>query len=149
MIDEEENSDEISSSTRATSMDPEIGITYLESCHPKEQSKTCDCLSPSANIKPVVSPCDHPNSPSNALFHDRVKETIPEDNRGAAATVHLPHNTIITSPLPEQSQVQGRVVLDEEWEIVRIVGKRLRGKGYEYKICWKETWLPGFILFIH
>ena len=29
----------------------------------------------------------------------------------------------------------------EAWEIVRIVGKRRRGKGYEYKVCWKETWL--------
>ena len=32
--------------------------------------------------------------------------------------------------------------MDEEaWEIVRIVSKRRRGKGYEYKVCWKETWL--------
>ncbi len=30
---------------------------------------------------------------------------------------------------------------EEEWEIVRIVGKRRRGRGYEYKVCWKETWL--------
>ncbi len=29
----------------------------------------------------------------------------------------------------------------EAWEIVRIVGKRRRGKGYGYKVCWKETWL--------
>jgi len=22
-----------------------------------------------------------------------------------------------------------------------MVGKRRRGKGYEYKVCWKKTWL--------
>jgi len=30
---------------------------------------------------------------------------------------------------------------EEEWEIVRIIGKRRRGKGYKYKVCWKKTWL--------
>ncbi len=30
---------------------------------------------------------------------------------------------------------------EEEWEIVRVVDKRRRGKGYEYQVCWKRTWL--------
>ncbi len=30
---------------------------------------------------------------------------------------------------------------EEEWEIRRIVGKRRGGKGYDYKVCWKDTWL--------
>ena len=57
-------------------------------------------------------------------------------------TAHPPYAITVTPPLPEQPQGQGRSALDkEEWEIVRIVGKRRRGKGYKYKVCWKETWL--------
>ncbi len=42
----------------------------------------------------------------------------------------------------EQHQDQGGSALDEEeWKIVRIVGKRRKGKGYEYKVCWKNIWL--------
>jgi len=53
----------------------------------------------------------------------------------------------VTPPLPKQSQDQGGSALDEEeWEIVRIVGKRRREKGYEYKVCWKKTWLPKYEL---
>jgi len=29
----------------------------------------------------------------------------------------------------------------EEWEIVSIVDKRRREKGYEYKVCWKRIGL--------
>lgn len=142
MVDDEENTDEIGSSTGAMSMGPGIGIPHLESFHPKEQPKTYDCWSPSTIIKSIISPSDHPNSHGIALFHDRVDHTIPEDNRGAAATIHLPQNTAITSPLLQQSQVQGSLVSDEQWEIIRIVDKRQSGNGYEYKVCWKETWLP-------
>jgi len=31
---------------------------------------------------------------------------------------------------------------EEKWEIVRIVDKRRAGKGYEYRVRWKDTWLP-------
>lgn len=142
MVDDEENTDEIGSSTVATSMDPEIDITHFKSFRPKEQPKTYDCWSPSTISKSIISPFDHPNSHSIALFHDQADHTTPEDNRGAAATIRLSHNTTITSPLPERSQVQGSLVSDEEWEIKRIVDKRQSGKGYEYKVCWEETWLP-------
>jgi len=48
----------------------------------------------------------------------------------------------VTPPLPEQHQDQGGSALDEEeWKIVRIVGKRRGGKGYDYKVCWKDSWL--------
>ena len=30
---------------------------------------------------------------------------------------------------------------EEEWEIVKIVGKRRTGRGDEYKVYWKERWL--------
>ncbi|KAL9607270.1 MAG: hypothetical protein Q9167_007801, partial [Letrouitia subvulpina] len=31
---------------------------------------------------------------------------------------------------------------EQEWEVAKITGKRRAGKGYEYKVCWKDTWLP-------
>ncbi|KAL2048927.1 hypothetical protein ABVK25_010780 [Lepraria finkii] len=73
---------------------------------------------------------------------DRVEQAVRGDDCGTAAIVRSPHAIIVTPPLPEQPQDQGGSVLDEEeWEIIRIVGKRRRGKGYEYKVCWKKTWL--------
>ena len=57
-------------------------------------------------------------------------------------TVHPPHVITVPPPLTKRPQDQGGSALDEEeWEIVRIVGKRRRGKGYEYQVCWKKTWL--------
>lgn len=132
--DDEKKTDETGCSTRATSIEPEISTTHLESSHTREQPKKCECLSPSATIESTISPPDHPNSFNIALSHDRVEQTILEGNRGAAATIHLSHTTA-TSPLPEQPQVQGGFVSDEEWEIIRIVGKRQKGKSYEYKVC--------------
>ena len=48
----------------------------------------------------------------------------------------------VTPPLLKQPQDQEGLISDEEeWEIVKIVGKRRTSKGYEYKIRWKNTWL--------
>ena len=113
MGDDEEEAGETGGSTRATSIESEIDIVHLQSSHPREQPKTHGCLSPTTT-EPTNSPFDRPISPSVALSCE-------------------PH-------FPEQPQDQGGPALDEEeWEIVRIVGKRRRGKGYEYKVCWKRT----------
>ncbi|KAI4267175.1 MAG: hypothetical protein L6R38_008375 [Xanthoria sp. 2 TBL-2021] len=61
---------------------------------------------------------------------------------GITTTVYPLHAITVPASLAKRHQDQGGSALDEEeWEIVRIVGKRRRGKGYEYKVCWKETWL--------
>ena len=31
---------------------------------------------------------------------------------------------------------------EQDWEITKIVGKRRAGKGFEYRVEWKDTWLP-------
>ncbi|MCJ1455415.1 hypothetical protein MMC28_005770 [Mycoblastus sanguinarius] len=111
--DDEEEAGETGGSTRATSIESEIDTVHLQSSHPREQPKSHGCLSPTTT-EPTNSPFDRPISPSVALSCE-------------------PH-------FPEQPQDQGGPALDEEeWEIVRIVGKRRRGKGYEYKVCWKRT----------
>ena len=40
------------------------------------------------------------------------------------------------------SQAPGIVSDGQEWEITEIVDRRRIGKDYEYKVCWKDTWLP-------
>lgn len=139
--EEEEKFDKTGGSTRATSLEPETSTTHLESSHPREQPKKCDRLSPSAIMESTISSPDRSSSFSIALSHDRVEQTIREGNRGAAATIHLSHIITSTPQLPEHSQVQGRLVSGEQWEIIRIADKRQIGTGYEYKVCWKETWL--------
>ena len=141
--DDEEKTGETGGST---SMESEISTIHLHSSHPKEQPNTHGCLGPPTTTEPTTepttSPSDRPISPSVALSRDPVEHAIRGGARGAAATVYPPHAITVTPPLPEQPQNQGASALDEEdWEIVRIVGKRRRGKGDEYKVCWKRTWL--------
>ena len=138
--DDEENTGEIGGSTRATSMH-KISTAHLQSSHPRKQPKRHSFLSPTTT-EPTTSPSDSPISPSVALSRHPVEQVIRGGDGGAAATFYPPHTITATPPLPKQHEDQGGSALDEEeWEIVRIAGKRRRGKGYEYKVCWKRTWL--------
>ena len=131
--DDDEKTSETGASTRATSVESEIGTVHLQSSYPREQAKRHGCLGP-PTTEPTPSSIDRPISSSVALCRDRVEQATCGGDGGITATVYTPH--------AERHQDQGGSALDEEeWEIVRIVGKRRRGKGYEYKVCWKETWL--------
>jgi hypothetical protein len=112
--DDEEKTDETDDFIRATSIEPETSITHLESSHLREQSKKYDRLSPSAIIESFISSSDRSSSFSIALSHDLVEQTTREDNHEAAAIIHLSHIITATSPLLEQSQVQERLVSNEE-----------------------------------
>ena len=143
--DNDEKTGELDASTRATSVESEIGTVHLQSSHPRKQPKRHGCLDPSTTgptTGPTTFPYNRPISPSIALSHDRIEQAIRGGGHGAAKTVHPPYAITLTPPFPEQPQDPGISALGEkEWEIVRIVGKRRRGKGYEYKVCWKKTWL--------
>ncbi len=92
--------------------------------------------------EPTTSPIDRPISPSVVLPQDRGTQAVHRGNHGATATVDPLGVAAAILLSYEQPQDQGGSALDEEeWEIVRIIGKRRRGKGYEYKVCWKKTWL--------
>jgi len=122
-------------------MKSKISTAHLQSSHSREQPKTPGCLSPTTT-EPTTSPFDSPISPSVALSRHSVEQAIRGGDGGAAATFYPPHAITATPPLIEQHQDQrGSALNEEEWEIVRIVGKRRRGKDYEYKVCWKRTWL--------
>jgi len=140
--DDEEKTGETGGSTRASSMESEIGNLHLKSSHLREQPKTHGCLSPATTTEPTTSPIDRPIFPSVALPQDRGTQAVHGGDHGATATVDPPGVAAATPLSQEQPQDQGGSALDEEeWEIVRIIGKRRRGKGYEYKVCWKKTWL--------
>ena len=97
--------------------------------------------------EPTTSPIDRPISPSVVLPQDRGTQAVHRGNHGATATVDPLGVAAAILLSYEQPQDQGGSALDEEeWEIVRIIGKRRRGKGYEYKVCWKKTWLPKYEL---
>lgn len=136
--DDKEKTGGTDGSTEVTSMEPEIGTALFQSSQLVEKPKTHSCLS-STTTEPITSPFDRPISHIVALFCDRVEQTIRGGNHGAAetVTVHPPHAITVTPLLPEQPRDHG-----SKWEIVRIVGKKQRGKGYEYKMCWKKAWLP-------
>ena len=139
--DDDEKTGETGASTRATSVESEIGTLHLQSSHPREQPKTHSCLSP-PTTKPTPTPINRPISSSVALYRDQVEQATCGGDGGITTTVYPPHAITVPPPLAERHQDQGSSALDEEeWEIVRIVGKRRRGRGYEYKVCWKKTWL--------
>ena len=139
--DDDEKTGETGASTRATSVESEIDTIHLQSSHSKEQPKTRSCMSP-PTTEPTPTPINRPISSSVALYRNRVEQATCRGDCGITTTVHPPHAITVPPPLAERPQDQGGSALDEEeWEIVRIVGKRRRGKGYEYKVCWKETWL--------
>ena len=140
--DDDERTGKTSASTRATSVESEIGTVNLQSSHASGQPKTHGCFSP-PTIEPTPSPIDRPISSTVALSRDRVEQATCGGDRRITATVYPPHAITVPPPLAERPQDQGDLVSnEEEWEIARIVGKRRRGKGYEYKVCWKKTWLP-------
>lgn len=131
---------EADTSIRAANIESEIGIIHLQSSLRREQSKTRGCLE--STTESFISLFDRPISPSVALSRGRTEQAIRDGDHGVAATVHPPHAVIVTLSLPKQPQDQGGSALDkEEWEIVKIVGKRRTSKGYEYKMRWKNIWL--------
>jgi len=65
--DNEEKTGETGGSTRAMSMETEIGTAHLQSLHPRKQPKARDCLSPTT-ARPTTSPFDRPISPSRTKY---------------------------------------------------------------------------------
>ena len=136
MEDEEEKNGQTGASTRATSMESKIDTAYLQSSGPREQQKKHDY--PSLDTTEyITSFFNRPISSSVPLYLDRVTQNVRENDRRAAATLHLPHAATVPLPLLKQPQdQQGSVSDEEEWEIVMIVGERRTSKSYECKIRW-------------
>ena len=139
--DDEETTNETDSSTGATSIESQTDNVHLQVSRPKEKPKTQGCLCLTAT-EPTNRPFDDPVFPRVALSREPVEQTIHRGDRKATATGPSPRAITITPLLPEQPQGKGVSASDEEeWEIVKIVGKRRTRRGHEYKVRWKNTWL--------
>jgi len=90
--------------------------------------------------EPSTEPIDRQTSPSAALPQHLYGQIVGEDDH-RAAVVAIPPSA--SAPLLSQQSKAGPLVPEEdEWEIRKIVCKRRAGKGYEYKVRWKDTWVP-------
>ena len=114
-------------------MESKIGPATLQSPRPRKQAETHDCLS-IHTAEPTNERICRPTSPSAQHPFGGV---IGEEDHGAAAVASPP--SAITPPLSPHAQ--NAALEEQEWEISKIVGKRRAGKGYEYKVRWRSTWL--------
>ena len=131
MKDNDEKINELDASTRATSIKSEIDTIHLQRFHLRKQLKRHGCFSPS-----ITRPTTEPITLNIALSHNRIEQAVRGGDYKAVVTVHPPSTITITPPLPEQPQDQKSSTLNkEEWEIVRIVDKKRKGKDYKYKVC--------------
>jgi len=137
--DDDEKPDETGGFTRATSVEPKIGPATLQSSPLREQTEAHGYLG-TYTTKFTTEPIDRPISPSAALPQYPCGRVVSEDDHRAAAVASPP--SAITPPLPRQSEARTPALEQDEWEFRKIVGKRRVGKGYEYKVRWKDTWLP-------
>ena len=136
MIDDDSGkSDGSGPSTRATSVEPETQPVYLLGSLRKEDLKTLGGLNAPNTPDPPTKPLDRPISPDVAIPQYSDGRVVDKDNSRAAAVASP--SSASTPPLPQQPEA-GPSVFEEEWEIRKIVGKRLAGKGYEYRVRWKD-----------
>ena len=130
---------ESAASTRATTAEPEIEAAHLLSSPPKEEPKPLGASDAPAAPDPLVELLDRLTSPDVALPPHSDGWVVDEDEHGAPAVPSPPSAS--TPPLPQQSETPTSA-LEEEWEIRKIIGKRRAGRGYEYRVRWRDTWLP-------
>jgi len=138
--DEGGKTGESGASTRATSVDPEIGTAHLLSSLRREELKTVRGLDALTTPNPPVEPLDRPSSPDVALPQHLDRRVVGEDEHGAKAVASPPSAS--TPLLRQQSDAGSSVLKEGEWEIRKIISKRRAGKGYRYRVRWKDTWLP-------
>ncbi len=119
-------------------MESKISPAAFQSSPPREQAEAHGCLS-THTTEPTTEPIDRPTSLSAALPQHPRGRVIGEDDHGVAAVASPP--SAITPPLSPQSHAQNAALEEQEWEITKIVGKRRAGKGCEYKVRWRSTWL--------
>jgi len=133
--DDDETTSEIDASMRATSVESKTGTAHRSSSHPREQSKTHDCLNSHTATEPTTSFLDCPTTPSIVLPQDRGEQIVREGDYGAAATVN-PSSVIAATPPSFERESQRDLAQDEEedWEIVKIVDKRWTRRGCEYMV---------------
>lgn len=97
---------EASTSTRATSVESEVGTAQLHGSYPNELSPTHICLNAQTPTGPPAEPCDCATSPDVVPTQHRRRQTVLGDDHQAVA-------------------IMGGSTQDgeEEWEITNNIGK--------------------------
>ncbi len=124
-------------STRAASVEPETETAHLLIFYPIKKPKTLGCLDTPITPNTPVEAVDRPTSLDVALPQHLDGRVIVEDEHGTAVVANP--LSASTPPLSKPSGAGPLVLEEEEWEIRNIVGKRRAGKGYEYRVRWKDT----------
>jgi len=123
---------ESGASTRATSVEPEIGTAHLLSSHPREELKTLGGLDALTTPDPPVEPLHRPTSLDVAPPQHSDQLIVGEQDNGAPAVASPPR--VSTPPPLQQSEAAPLVLREEEWEIRKIIGKRRAGIRFCIKI---------------
>lgn len=89
---------------------------------------------------PPIEPLNQRASPDRALPQRPCGEVVREDDHRVTAAASPSAST--PPPPPRQSKARTPALEEDEWEIRKIVCKRRVRKGYEYKVRWRDTWLP-------
>jgi hypothetical protein len=121
-------------------VESEVGTVHLLSSHPREGPKTHGDLDAPNAPEPPSEPLDQPPSPDMARPRRHSGRAV-RKNDHRAAPVADPPSAATPSP-PQQGEARTPALALDEWEVRRIVGKRRVGKRFEYKVRWKDTWLP-------
>ena len=125
-------------SAKATSVEPELEAAHLPSLHLRDELETHGCFDTPTTLKLLVEPLHRPASLDVALpWHlDRMIVGKAEDRTAMGAS---PPNA--SSPPPPQQSEAHTCILEEEWEIATIAGKRRAGTDNQYKVRWSRSWL--------
>ena len=133
---DDEKPDENGGSTRATSVETQLGPATQDP-PPPEKAETQARLT-TCTIQPTTEPVDRPISLSVTLPQHSAGRVGGADDLEAAVVA----NPSSASPLPlSQPSSALTLAVEEEWEIRKIVSKRRVGRDYAYKVRWKDTWL--------
>jgi len=130
---DDETIDESNASMRATSVESKTNIAHRLSSHPREQSKTHDCLNSHIVIEPITSFLDCSTTLDIVLPQNRDERTVHEGDYEAAVTINLSSVIVATSSSFERESQRDLAQNEEKkWEIVKIVDKRWTRRGCEY-----------------
>lgn len=137
--DDDDEPGENDGSSRATSVESQLGPAPPQDPPSREQTETHARLS-SNTPEPTTELVDRRTPPNTALPQQPYMRDGGEDDRVAVAVAITP--SVSPSPLSQPSPSPSPTpALEEQWEIAEIIGIRRAGKGYEYEVRWKNTWL--------
>ena len=125
---------------KAISVGSEIGSVVTLSPQSRKEPEILGCSDALTARDLPTEPLNQPASPDRAPPQRPCGQVVREDDHGVTATASP--STSIPPPPPRQSEARTAALEEDKWEIRKIVCKRRVGKGYEYKVRWKDTWLP-------